>query len=291
MPDKLREMVIGFISGNREVLGSRLGYFLKRAFPEWDFKAEFGTLRSLIEAELPDLLEHVGKQGGNDIYRNRMFKDDAINSSGDERELSGADRDLWALFSNPNRTGSIFVRNNLLVARYNQASASDSEMELPRISLDEYTEFLPRAWALCSDGIPEDIHSRIDAIIAENPSQWFVVLNFLRKTKHLAATRKLEEQRINYIIEQFRLRLQNLGLVPDTVQTLVGQLAESRGRREATKQAESAIRPSAATAPNEQQVVLLRRIAKAVIDDMTIEQIQALNLPFGLAANKLLANG
>lgn len=291
MPDNLQEMVIGFISGHREVLGSRLGYFLKRAFPEWDFKAEFGTLRSLIEAKLPDLLEHIGKQGGNDIYRNRMFKDDAINLSGDERELSGADKDLWALFSNPNRTGSIFVRNNLLVARHNQASASDGEMELPRISLDEYTEFLPRAWALCSDDIPDDIHSRIDAIIAENPSQWSAVLNFLRKTEHLAVTRKLEEQRINYIIEQFRLRLQNLGLEPNTVQTLVRQLAESRGRREATKQAKSASCPSVATTPNDQQVALLRRIVKTVIDDMTAEQILALNLPLGLVANKLLANG
>lgn len=289
MPDNLQEMVIGFISGNREVFGSRLGYFLKRAFPEWDFKAEFGTLRSLIEVKLSDLLEHVGKQGGNDIYRNRMFKDDAL--SEDERELSGADRDLWALFSNPNRTGSIFVRNNLLVARHNQASARSGEKELPRIRLDEYTEFLPRAWALCSDGIPNDIHSRIDAIIVENPSQWSAVLNFLRKTGQLAATRKLEEQRINYIIEQFRLRLQTLGLERDKVQTLVEQLAESRGRREATKQAESANRSSVATTPNDLQVALMRRIAKTVIDDMTVEQILALNLPLGLVANKLLANG
>lgn len=290
MPDNLREMVIGFISGNREVLGSRLGYFLKCTFPEWDFKAEFGTLRALIEAELPDSLEHVGKRGGNDIYRNRMFKDDAINPSGDERELSGADRDLWALFSNPNRTGSIFVRNNLLFARYNQASASDSEMELPRISLDEYTEFLPRAWALCSDGIPEDIHSRIDAIITENPSQWSAVLNFLRKTKHLAVARKLEELRISYVIEQFRLRLQKLEIQPDTVQTLVGQLLESRSRRDATKQAKPASRISVATTPNDLQVALLRQIAKIVIDDMTAEQILALNLPLGLVANKLIAN-
>jgi len=289
MPDNLKEVVIGFLAGSREILGSRLGFFLKRTFPQWDFKTEFGTLRALVDAQLSDLLEHIGKQGGNDIYRNRLFQDDANTPSKDERELSGADRDLWVLFSNPSRTGSIFVRDNKLFTRHTRTSIATGELELPRITTDEYTELLPKAWRLCTEEIPDDIRSHIDAMIADNPSQWAATLNFLRKTGCFAVTRKLEEQRINYIIEQFRLRLLSLGLPTETVQILVEQLAESRGRKAATKQVASN-RPSPVlhAISQDQHTALLRKIAKAAIDGMTVEQLLALNLPLGLVANTLL---
>lgn len=290
MPDNLKEVVIGFLAGSREILGSRLGFFIKRTYPQWDFKTEFGTLRALVDAQLADLLEHVGKQGGNDIYRNRLFQDEANTPSKDERELSGADRDLWALFSNPTRTGSIFVRANKLFTRHAITSIATGELELPRISNDEYTELLPKAWRLCTEEIPDDIRSHIDVMIAENPSQWSAVLNFLRKTGHFAVTRRLEELRINYIIEQFRLRLQNLGLPAETVQAFVEQLAESRGRKAATKQvASNHPSPVLHAASQDQHTALLRQIAKAAIDGMTVEQLISLNLPLGLVANSLLA--
>lgn len=289
MPDNLKEVVIGFMAGSREILGSRLGFFLKRTFPQWDFKTEFGTLRALVDAQLSDLLEHVGKQGGNDIYRNRMFQDEANTPSKDERELSGADKDLWALFSNPSRTGSIFVRDNKLFTKHTITSVATGELELQRISTNEYTELLPKAWRLCAEDIPDDIRSHIDAMIADNPSQWSAALNFLRKTGYFAVTRRLEEQRINYIFEQFRLRLQSLGLAENTVQILVEHLAESRGRKAATKQVAST-RPSLVlhATSQDQHTALLRQIAKAAIDGMTVEQLIALNLPLGLVANTLL---
>lgn len=283
LPNNFREAIVTFLVGRREVLGSDLGYFIKRTFPEWNLKAEYRSLHAFIDKELSEFLEHVGKQGGNDVYRNLQFQ-----TSGNT--LSGDDRALWTLFSNPQRDGAIFVSGGELIAKPAGAQPAHGESEVPRIRASEYAILLRK----CAGSIPEDLRDRFEAILASNDSSpWSAALNLLRKTGNPSVCRQLENERIDYIIGQFKERLQRLQVSEEQITAFTNQLAESRGRREETKKPIRDVNRLSSSIPKvvavQDQEGLLRQVAKAAIDEMTVEQIRALNLPLGLVVDVILA--
>ncbi|WP_155741700.1 hypothetical protein [Burkholderia territorii] len=283
MPNHLREAILAHMSGRREIFGSDLGYLIKRLAPDWDLKSEYRSLRAFVEQELSDVLENVGKQGGNDIYRNKAY-------SGGATALSGDDRALWSLFSNPQRKGSIFVRGGELIAQDEGASAPEGAYELPRIKSSEYAQLL----RTCVNDIPSDVQERFNAILSANEtSPWSEVLNLLRKTENGPTSRLLEQKRVEYVSDRFKTHLRNLGCEEAQVGAFAERLAESRGRRESTK---APVETVAAPVSHIGLVsaggdldTIVRSAAKKAIDQMSLEQIRALNLPMGLVVDAMLS--
>jgi hypothetical protein len=282
LPDKLKEAILSHLTGRTEILGSQLGYFIRRTAPDWDLKADYGSLRDFVQAELGDVLIHVGKQGGNDIYRLRH-----ADESGDTR-LTGDDRTLWSLFNNPLRKGRIFVRPDGLWAVRDGSAAPADGKELTRIAAEEYKNLL----ASSEEQIPMDLRDRFSEILSsKDTSPWSEILNLLRKTGNGKVSKELEQQRIEYVFSEFRRRLGALECTPQQIGAHEATLNASRGRGDLSDRRPNTHRQLAqgVDARHPADEMLLREAAKRAIDGMSAEQIRQLNLPLGLVLDALHA--
>ncbi|MGS0625013.1 hypothetical protein ACU8YE_19035 [Ralstonia sp. VS2407] len=283
MPNNLREAILTYLAGRHEIFGSDLGVLIKKLAPGWNLKTEYRSLRAFVEEELGDVLENVGKQGGNDIYRNKTY-------SPSDNSLSGDDRTLWSLFSNPQRRGRIFLRGDELLAQDEGTSAPEGAQELQRIKASDYATLL-----LSSVGeIPADLQDRFNAILSSNETTpWSEVLNLLRKTENTATSRVLEQKRVQYVVDQFKEQLRLAGCTEERVGAFAQTLTSSKARRDMTKaSAEPITAPTKqlkSAATSDELDAMVRNAAKKAIDQMPIDQIRALNLPMGLIIDALLS--
>ncbi|AJY62460.1 hypothetical protein [Burkholderia glumae] len=283
LPDNLKDAILSHVGGRTEILGSQLGYFIRRTAPDWSLKDDYGSLREFVESELSDVLIHVGKQGGDDIYRMHRADEPGL------ARLTGDDRTLWSLFNNPQREGRIFVRPDGLWVVRNGSAAPDDGRELVRIAEEEYRTLL----VSLAEQIPIDLRDRFSEILSSSDkTPWSEVLNLLRKSGYSRVGKELERKRIEYVFSEFRRRLGGLGLTPQQIDDHEATLNASNGRghlsdRNTRTHLQSVLSVDSRYPTDEK---LLREIAKKAIDEMSAEQIRQLNLPLGHVWDALLVS-
>ena len=259
----------------RPLRGSELSVLVKAAHP--DFSAEalgYRTLRDFIHKQASEIVE-VGRAGMDVQYslKDTQLKLEIDGASGashtsTDRVLDQLMKDAraWKTFTSPDSPFRLYLTEAGIVRSMHSNSRPLPEWrEIQRISPETLLQ-IGKDFTADLDEIQKSI--LVPAF--QEPKWWFP---FFDRLQSLGLKYKWVEFRRNRIRLEFRKRIEELGTLPlpraqEAMLALMPQ-------------------PTAATSPQTQSELSIRKIAADVVQRMTESELRSLNLPLGYVVDSL----
>lgn len=291
-------------SSGREMSGAEIGSLLQNRLPSFDIRAATGVvagsgaLSILLRDHFPDLVQVVGKKGGDNLYW--------IGPPVVEGQLRKKNKsvNLWTAFASPSLGLRLAVdRNNGTLSTCQVSAELEANLiSFPSITLAELTAMAEEFSGNLSPNVSEEL--RCFAEVGNFSASWFKALQSLDED----AAKRWARFRIDRIIDRFRARLEDVSLPSEHVESCTQELV--RAQREAynlrylerskksdqpivnvsdrgERSAESPNDPLRSedvrrlTGSNSLNVVFARNIACQTIATMSLTDIRKLRLPLG----------
>lgn len=215
----LREAVRDLVGSEPSILGSTLGFALRRKVPQLDIKHEFGSLDSFITRFCPDILSRSIQPGGHLAYVNRSIGE----SLGSVGLLTP---NLWQAFVNPRSTAHIYVDSN--VPRLFASNDEQPDLQaVPRLTIPDHQGIARAFYSQLDQGKKERLKDEEQK--GFEWSSWRKAINFDR-----GLVRSWSEFRTEAIVQLLRDRLGDFALDDQDISKLINQLRASITERSPT---------------------------------------------------------
>ena len=285
--EQIRERVASKLAGLAvdRILGSQLGELINGVlaptgtFHEYRLPGSSPKLRPFVERVLHGIDEVTTERKGNDSYYQILGVPSPVPSS-TPSTTSDAGK-LWRTFVAVSGAQRIVFDPSVGALRV----ISDQELpagttEVPAATLDEHRKILGEFIAeLASTGRKIPALEVIEAgYSAQSYPQWLKAL----RAEQPPLDKEWGKFRQEHLVELFKVRLTGLGLASERVGQLATEFERDHQQAVATKIAQTAARTAEAVTVDStsQKEKRAREALHRMIDRMSFEQIQQLQLPF-----------
>jgi hypothetical protein len=272
---EIRDVVLDQAKKGSSVLGSNLGYALRKKLPELDLKSKYGSLRQFIERHCGDEIVWVGKRGADNVYA-RV----GANSLDNNTSESSAGETLWKAFSNPIvELHVILNRNTGDVSVTSSATVPSGEyLPLQKVSKDEYRlmceQFLPRVSDL-------EIEAQLKNALAQNDF-WPAWSNVVNRYRYKGVFSEWLDFRREHILEILKSRLKALNLSEPANERILNSFRQKRHLTSAAP-----LRRNEVLKPDRRPRAGIRRVIGDAITSLSDEDLRRIWLPAGVLIDAL----
>lgn len=271
--------------------GSQLSSLIASAAPDLDVRAVVGipkgpgALTEFIRKYLADMVERVGHQGGDVLYRIKGTEPEALPPS--------AASLIWRTFVSPNSKQHLILTPDPfgLVVRDTGASIDQEEIEICKATVEEHDQMRARFASSLPENIRQEFQSRVNESL--NFPSWLSAI----KEYYPELTQVWGQYRREQLSSIFVSRVSSLGISEDQKEKIVNQIKNaelsaytvekntkkiiSTQNQRGTKMLES----------SEVAVYRARQLARAAIDNLSYEELRALKIPLGAMIDALQWRG
>lgn len=266
--DQIAEFVGQIVAEKREMLGSQIGFAVKKRFPDFAFRPTYAGMADFISKKCADTVLFKGTRG------NDLFFTSAVEPSSTAMTANSADASVWRLFANPSLPGEIVVGvdSGELTTVTEEVAETAATKKVRRITNEDSRQIC----AAFLDELKDPVAAELKTIL-DRPNFW---REWVQAVKSLDGGRfqlRWLQFRRSALERELQKRLEELGLSVEQQNVAVGRVLRSKTparRSESTKfRMESSGKVDSR----------LRRLAHAAIDLMSDEELRRLNIPFGVA--------
>jgi hypothetical protein len=277
------------------ITGAALGVLIRKVVPELDVRVAVnipvgtGALAKFVDMYLQHTLRpagHTGQEGaGGDIIYEVLRDNGGFGgaaSEGDDSE-GGA---FWTSFVRPSDRQLLAVtRANGSVRLHTGNELPPDGLEIKRVSVEDFQ-------AISNAFLDQLVGSDSTRILAEQLRQAPTYAAFVQTLKEAGHFQKWSAHRRERLRAIFSARLASVGLSEGEQQELLLKLDRSTELARQKTRERTALRASVslsgtladeAASPTHDDAALARTLLKAIVDGMSLQEMRALQVPFGLA--------
>ena len=266
--DAIRRKVQEIVASQGSILGSKLGFELRQAFPGLDIKQRFGKLDTFLEQNCSDILSRSVQPGGHMVYVART-------SNSQTKTDEQSSYTPWQAFVNPSITAYLYVEPDgagFYVSKFQETGRGDL---VHRMSSDDHRQIAESFVETADERWREGLKTALTEV-----DFWPAWRRHLWSDKQLS--RSWSAYRKSAISDLLADRLKSIGIPEASIPVLTSHLqVQQRARSTEPYKLRS-------QGPTHRQVVSVSRLrdrVKLAIDRMSDAELQQVWLPVGAMLN------
>ncbi|CAH0140868.1 hypothetical protein ROS9278_00477 [Roseomonas sp. CECT 9278] len=279
-----------------EKTGSQLKSLIEAVCPDFNLREATGilvgpgALTKFLATEVADLVQPIGKRGGDPIYL--IHESPASTDDSDGRVEKNPD--LWSIFSSPSLRQQLIYSpsEKRMHSKFIDSPTPDGYLAIKPLEKEDFREISRKFLEIA----PKEISNLLEEVLERENyyTEWTSIL----RSQFPLYYQRWGIFRVGTIKELFRENMRASGLPEAEIQQFVSRMEaeqvrafrERVSRMVQTTQAERPIEMGAAKVParpsraalSEQPVHDLRSVARAAIEHMAIEDVRRIAIPLGV---------
>lgn len=269
-PQMITDIIVNTLSDATLATGSQIGFAIKNAFPDFNFKEQYTNLGSFIKTYCQDTVAIADKRGYDNIYTLYETGIKLNTAYIEDRSMNP-----WIVFSDPRIEKSLYIDINTHEFCFVDAdyeAAGRNLVNIRRMNNDDYKSI---ATNFINDEISNDNKESLMQLF-NSEKFWIIFANTVKKEFGYDKYLKLLELRRTQISNLFVDRLTHAGIDKEKAEFIVALSTKKYSHHK------SNAFNSTGSKTTEHSVSYTRRLLHAAIDLMSEADLRSINLPIGI---------